>query len=137
MKFSLRSKKRSAFLAIESAVLEEIKQLRSRLPHVHGVLVASIDGLVIAHDVSGFDPDTFAAMSAAQLGLGQQMAGVLPPGDFRECVTAATSGYVATFAAGDRALLAIVAGPELNVGRLHHEARPAAANVAALIAPPA
>lgn len=134
-KKSLTTRKRRwiDLLAIDHLVLDEIRQLRA-LPHVMGVLVASIDGMLIAQDTVGFEPDTFAAMSAAQLGLARQIAAALDSGDFRETVTAATNGYVATFAAGGIALLAVVAGPELNVGRLHHEARPIAARVGELVA---
>jgi predicted regulator of Ras-like GTPase activity (Roadblock/LC7/MglB family) len=57
-------------------------------------------------------------------------------GDFRETVTTGTDGYVATFAAGPSALLSVIAGPELNVGRLHHEARPVAARIGELLPPP-
>ncbi|HZN70854.1 MAG TPA: roadblock/LC7 domain-containing protein [Micromonosporaceae bacterium] len=120
-------------MGVEPAVLAELGQLRERLPDVLGVLVASVDGLLIAHDLTGAEPDTFAAMSAAQLGLGQQIAGAVARGDFQETVTRAANGYVATFAAGTNALLAVIAGPELNVGRLHHEARPVAARVGEIV----
>ena len=121
---------------IEQAVLLEIKQLRVGLPHVAGVLVASADGLLIAHDLpSGAQPETFAAMSAAQLGLAQQVALAVGTGEFQETVTRAADGYVATFAAGSAALLTVVAGSDLNVGRLHHEARPVAARVGEIVSP--
>jgi predicted regulator of Ras-like GTPase activity (Roadblock/LC7/MglB family) len=42
---------------------------------------------------------------------------------------------VATFAAGSGALLTVVTGPGLNVGLLHHEARPVAARVGELVDP--
>lgn len=120
-------------MAPDSPVLAEIRELRMRLPHVVGVLVASVDGLLIAQDTHGVEPEVFAAMSAAQLGLGQQIIAAVGSGDFRETVTAATDGYVATFAAGASALLTVIAGRELNVARLHHEARPVAARIGALV----
>jgi uncharacterized protein len=126
---------RSRVLSIERSVLAEIGVLRARLPDISGVLVASVDGLLVACDAPGLEPETFAAMSAAQLGLGQQIAHAVACGDFQETVTRAADGYVATFAAGTSALLTVVAGPELNVGRLHHEARPVAARVGELVAP--
>jgi len=121
---------------LEQAVLLEIKQLRVGLPHVVGVLVASADGLLIAHDLPvGAQPETFAAMSAAQLGLAQQIALAAGGGEFHETITRAANGYVATYAAGSGALLTIVAESELNVGRLHHEARPVAARVGEIVSP--
>jgi hypothetical protein len=110
-------KGRIKLVGIDQAVLLEIKQLRVSLPHVSGVLVA------------------FAAMTAAQLGLGHQIAVAAVCGEFQETITRAANGYVATFAAGTSALLTVVASPELNVGRLHHEARPVAARVGELVAP--
>jgi uncharacterized protein len=120
-------------------LLAEIRQLRGRLTEITGVVVATIDGLLVAHDVEGGQaathPETLAAMSAAQLGLGQQIASLCSSGDFRESVTAASGGFVATFAAGPAALLTIIGGPGLNIGLLHHEARPVAARLGALIPP--
>ena len=118
-------------------LMSEIKELRGRLTQITGVVVATIDGLLVAHDAgdetAAAQPETLAAMSAAQLGLGQQIASLSSSGDFRESVTASSGGYVATFAAGPAALLTIIGSPELNIGRLHHEARPVAARVGALI----
>ena len=122
-------------MAPDSPVLTEIRELRLRLPHVMGVLVASVDGLLIAQDAEGVEPEVFAAMSAAQLGLAQQIALAAGGGDFHETITRAANGYVATYAAGSGALLTIVAESELNVGRLHHEARPVAARVGEIVSP--
>lgn len=119
-------------------VLAEIRTLRQALPHVTGVLVASVDGLLVAQDTGpGLEPEVLAAMAAAQLGLSQQIANSAAHGDFLETVVRSTGGYLAVFAAGTSALLAVLAGAELNVGRLHHEARPVAARVGALFAPDA
>ena len=128
-------KGRIKLVGIEQAVQLEIKQLRGGLPHVVGVLVASTDGLLIAQDVPGIEPEQFAAMTAAQLGLGHQIAVAAACGEFQETITRAANGYVATFAAGTSALLTVVASSELNVGRLYHEARPVAARVGELVAP--
>ncbi|GAA1409175.1 roadblock/LC7 domain-containing protein [Catellatospora coxensis] len=120
-------------MAPDSLVFAEIRELRLRLPHVVGVLVASVDGLLIAHDAECVEPEVFAAMSAAQLGLGQQIIATVRSGEFRETVTTASNGYVAIFAAGTSALLTVIAGRELNVARLHHEARPVAARIGELV----
>jgi len=122
-------------VAARQEVLTEIRALGGRLPDVTGVLVATIDGLLVAHETRGLEEDTVAAMSAAQLGLGKQIAREVARGDFLETVTRTTHGYVAVFAAGHDALLTVVAGTELNLGRLHHEARPVAARVGAMLAP--
>jgi predicted regulator of Ras-like GTPase activity (Roadblock/LC7/MglB family) len=121
-------------MAAEQDVLAEIQALRGRLPHVCGVLVATVDGLLVAHDTQGIEPETMAAMSAAHLGLSQQIANGAAQGDFEEAVTRAANGYTAVFTAGSNALLTVLADAGLNVGRLHHEARPTAARVGELLA---
>jgi uncharacterized protein len=125
---------RRRLVADEGEILAEIRGLRGRLPHIHGVLVATVDGLLIAHDTRGIEPETMAAMSAAYLGLSQQLATGAGQGDFEEAVTRAGNGYTAVFMAGANALLTVLADGGLNVGRLHHEARPTAARVGELIA---
>lgn len=120
-------------MVAEHEVLAEIRRLRGLVPHVTGVLVATVDGLLVAHETSGVEPDTLAAMSAAQLGLGQQFANGAARGDFLENVTRASGGYLAVFAAGGDGLLTVVATGELNLGRLHHEARPVAERVGGLL----
>ena len=54
-------------MAAQDDVLAEIRDLRP-VPDVTGVLVATVDGLLVAHDTRGIEPETVAAMSAAQLG---------------------------------------------------------------------
>ena len=114
-------------------ILLEIKHLRSRLPQVTGVVVASADGLLVAHEADGIEPERMAAMSAAHLGLAQQIARGAGCGDFQDTVTRAADGYVATFAAGPTALLTVMAEADLNVGLLHHEVRPVASRVGLLV----
>jgi hypothetical protein len=121
-------------VAAKREVMAEIRTLRGRLPHVTGVLVATVDGLLVAHETRDVEPDVLAAMSAAQLGLGQQIARGASQGEFLETVTRTAGGYLAVFAAGADALLTVLSGAELNIGRLHHEARPAAARIGALLA---
>ncbi|HKS98944.1 MAG TPA: roadblock/LC7 domain-containing protein [Rugosimonospora sp.] len=120
-------------MAAERDILAELHALRGRLPHVTGLLVATVDGLLVAHDTRGIEPETMAAMSAAHLGLGQQIANGAVQGAFREAVTRAAEGYTAVFTAGAHALLTVLADPGLNVGRLHLEARPTAARVGELV----
>ena len=121
-------------MGIERDVLDELAQLRVRLPQVHGALVASTDGLLVAHDADALAAETMAAMSAAYLGLAQQIALGADYGEFQETVTRASGGYVATFAAGTHALLTVLADAGINLGLLHHEARPVAARVGELVA---
>jgi hypothetical protein len=121
-------------VAAGASIREETRKLREKLPDVTGTLVATIDGLLIAHDTEGLEPETLAAMSAAQLGLGRQFAATSAHGEFLESVTRSSDGCLAVFAAGTSALLTVLASTDLNVGRLYHEARPVAARLGALLA---
>jgi len=125
---------RRRLVGIERQVLDELAQLRVRLPQVHGALVASADGLLVAQDVEGVEAETMATMTAAYLGLAQQIALGAAYGEFQETVTRASGGYVATFAAGHTALLTVLADAGINLGLLHHEARPVAVRVGKLVA---
>ncbi len=121
-------------MGLEQDVLAELGRLRMRLPQVQGALVASADGLLVAEDAGGVvEAETMAAMSAASLGLAQQIALGAAYGEFQETVTRAAGGYVATFAAGTHALLTVLADAGINLGLLHHEARPVAARVGELV----
>jgi predicted regulator of Ras-like GTPase activity (Roadblock/LC7/MglB family) len=116
----------------EASVLAEIRTLRDRVRHVAGSLVASVDGRLVAHDTHGIEPDGMAALSAAVLGLSQRLIENAGPGQFAETVTRGSRGYVATYAAGPRAVLTVVCGEETNIGRLHLEARRIANRLAEL-----
>ncbi|MFG1926307.1 roadblock/LC7 domain-containing protein [Cryptosporangium sp. NPDC048952] len=118
---------------IEADVLAQIRGLRDRVRHVAGSLVASVDGRLVAHDTHGIEPDGMAALSAAVLGLSQRLIETVGPGQFAETVTRGTHGYVATYAAGPRAVLTVVTGEETNIGRLHLEARQVANRLADLL----
>ena len=62
-----------------------------RLGQVEGSIVATTDGLVIAHDLGasetyGVEPDGVAALAAVSLGLSQRIADTASHGDLRETV---------------------------------------------------
>ncbi|WP_239476560.1 roadblock/LC7 domain-containing protein [Nocardia arizonensis] len=111
-------------------VLAELKALRDRLPQLTGALVASSDGLLIAHDLpSHIEPNGMAALSASQLALSYRLATTAHGGGFHEVVVRGTEGHVVVYAAGWTSLT-VLAGPEANVGRLHLESRPVARSIA-------
>ncbi|MFD4352922.1 roadblock/LC7 domain-containing protein [Nocardia sp. NPDC058519] len=116
------------------AVLGELKSLRERLPQLTGSLVASSDGLLIEHDLpSHLEPAGMAALSAAQLSLSYRLANTAHGGGFSEVVVHGTEGQVVIYAAGYTSLT-VLAGPEVNVGRLHLESRPVARAIAGHLA---
>ncbi|TYK50391.1 roadblock/LC7 domain-containing protein [Actinomadura decatromicini] len=116
----------------EAALAAELKELRARVPLLTGSLVASADGLLIAHDLPGsVEPTGMAAVTATGLSLAHRIARTAHGGAFHEVVIRGVDGYVVIYAAGPHASLTVLAGPDVNVGRLHLESRPAARAIAA------
>ncbi|MET7288525.1 roadblock/LC7 domain-containing protein [Streptomyces sp. NPDC005573] len=115
------------------AVLDELRRLRTRVPQLTGALAAGVDGLVVAHDTPGVDPEGLAALTAAALGVSVRVADATGNGGFRELLVRGERGYVATYAAGRTAVLTLLAQDRVNVGRLHLEGRRAGARVGELL----
>ncbi|MGI8336584.1 roadblock/LC7 domain-containing protein [Actinomadura scrupuli] len=112
-------------------MLAELGPLRRRIAQLSGSLVATCDGLLVAHDLPpDLEPAGMAALAASELSLSHQMMLNTHDGDFDEVVIRGTGGYVVIYAAGPHASLTLLAGPEVNVGRLHLEARPVARTIA-------
>ncbi|MFE1439468.1 roadblock/LC7 domain-containing protein [Streptomyces sp. NPDC058739] len=129
-------------MAAEAEILDELRRLRARMPQLTGALAASVDGLVLAHDTPGVEPEGVAALTAAALGVAVRTADATGRGDLRELLVRGRYGYIATYAAGDTAVLTLLAPDGVSVGRLHLEGRRSGAHIgdlvaAAMAAPPA
>jgi len=115
-----------ARLSIQSSLVV----LRSTVPDVLGLLVASVDGLPLAHDVGDDDPAGIAAMAATAAGLGKRLVESFAFSEFAESVVRAERGYFVVYSAGPVAVLAATASARANLGRLHLEARRCAVTIA-------
>ncbi|MEZ3178063.1 roadblock/LC7 domain-containing protein [Streptomyces pimonensis] len=120
-------------MAVETDVLDELRRLRTRVPKLAGSLAATVDGLVLAHDVPDTEPEGLAALTAAALGVAYRMADAAARGEFRELLVRGSQGYIATYAAGTTAVLTLLADDRVNVGRLHLEGRRSGARIAELV----
>jgi predicted regulator of Ras-like GTPase activity (Roadblock/LC7/MglB family) len=120
-------------MTAEADVLDELRRLRARIPQLTGALAASVDGLVLAQDAPGVEPEGVAALTAATLGVAVRLAQATGRGDFREVLVRGDHGYVATYAAGRSAVLTLLAQDRVNVGRLHLEGRRASARIGELV----
>jgi predicted regulator of Ras-like GTPase activity (Roadblock/LC7/MglB family) len=114
------------------AILDELHGLRRRLPGVAGTVLASVDGLAVASDLPGIDPDPIAALSAANLGLARQFAQAVGHGPALESVVRAADGFIVTYPAGISSLLAVLAQPDTDLARLHQESLPVAYRLGSL-----
>ncbi|NJK46352.1 MAG: hypothetical protein HC933_20790 [Pleurocapsa sp. SU_196_0] len=117
-------------LGKQEALQQALSTLRSAIPDLRGVLVASSDGLPMAQNLVGNeDPNRVAAMAATALGLGKRIADTLNAGSLTETSVSGTDGQVYLYAAGTKAVLVVVAPAGANVGMIHLEARDAARRI--------
>ncbi|MPY58473.1 roadblock/LC7 domain-containing protein [Streptomyces spongiae] len=120
-------------MAAQAEVLDELHRLLARLPQLTGALAASVDGLVLAQETRGVEPEGLAALTAAAQGIALRFADVTGQGDFRELLVRSAHGYVATYRAGPSAVLTLLAEGRVNVGRLHLEGRRSGQRISELL----
>jgi predicted regulator of Ras-like GTPase activity (Roadblock/LC7/MglB family) len=108
---------------VEDRIREELQLISRTVAGVSGSLVASSDGLVVAYDVPGLEPTQIAALAAATLSLASRATLATGLGDFREAVARGSNGYLAVYAAGASALVAVIGTSDMNLGMLHYQAR--------------
>jgi uncharacterized protein len=108
---------------VDPAVLDELGHLRDRLPELSSSVLATTDGMVVAHDAHGIEPDSLAALAAAHLALARRFAHAVDQGDLRESVVECDAGYITSYAAGPNALLTLVTSGSANLAMVHLEAR--------------
>lgn len=110
-----------------------IYDIRSSIPELHGVMIASVDGIAISHDFSESEAERVAAMAATALGLGKRMTERTNLGGLQESVVRGDHGYLVVYAAGQNAVL-VMAGPaNSNLGLMRIEARSASAVVSKVL----
>jgi uncharacterized protein len=98
--------------------------LRDAIPELRGVLLASTEGLPIAHSLSnGTDPARMAAMAAAATSLGRRVSDTLHAGAFEEISVAGAEGQIFLYSAGTKGVLAVLGPAGCNAGLVHLEAR--------------
>jgi predicted regulator of Ras-like GTPase activity (Roadblock/LC7/MglB family) len=110
-------------MTVDPAVLMELGHLRTRLPELCASVLATADGMVVAHDAHDIEPDSLAALAAAHLALARRFAHAVNHGELRESVVECDAGYITSYAAGPNALLTLVTSGDANLAMVHHEAR--------------
>ncbi len=114
-------------MAKGEVVKSQLEALRSSIPELKGVLLASNEGLPIAHSLSnGSDPNRVAAMAAAASNLGRRVTDSLSAGTLGEVSIQADEGSLFVYSAGSKAVLAVISPNGGNAGLIHLEARSAA-----------
>lgn len=102
-----------------------IYEMRRSIPDLFGVMIASADGLPIAHDFPENESERLAAMAATALGLGKRVTERTSLGDLNETLVRGERGYLVVYSAGDNGIL-VMSGPiTSNLGLMRIEARSA------------
>ena len=106
------------------AIRMELQGLRQAVTGVQGCVIAGVDGLLILHEtLPGTEPHDLAALAAGAHGISRTCGSALNQGGFHECTIRNHKGYLAIYAVGELALLAVLGDEGLNIARLHLEAR--------------
>lgn len=110
-----------------------LESLRTAIPELRGVLLASNEGLPIAHSLSnGNDPNRVAAMAAAASSLGRKISESMAAGLFGEVSVRGDEGMLFVYSAGSKAVLAVMGGAGSNAGLIHLESRTVARDIGEL-----
>lgn len=117
-------------MAKHEALRSHIESLRNAIPELRGVLLASAEGLPVAHSLSnGTDPNRVAAMAAAASSLGKRISDSLATGPLAEVSIRSDDGVLFIYSAGSKAVLAVMGPTASNAGLIHLEARDVARQI--------
>ena len=115
-------------------MVNRLRDLRSSSPDVEASAVVSADGFIVASDLpSCVEEDRVSAMSAAMLSLGDRIATELRRGVLDQVYIHGENGYVVLMAAGEEAVLTVLARKEAKLGLILYDMRKAAADIGSLI----
>ncbi len=115
-------------------IIERLRDMRSSAPDIEASAVVSVDGLILASDLpANVEEDRVSAMSAAMLSLGERISNELGRGALDQVYIRGDEGYVLLMAAGEEAVLTILARREAKLGLILLDARRSAADIAKLV----
>ncbi len=119
---------------VDELLRGELSKIRENIAGVHGSVVATSDGFLVSHDVPDLDPTDIAALLSATRAVASQGVAASGRGQFKEAISRGTLGYLAVYAAGDSAIVAVIGDTELNIGLLHLRVRDIIERIAAYTA---
>jgi predicted regulator of Ras-like GTPase activity (Roadblock/LC7/MglB family) len=109
--------------AVTDPIADELRLIRNNVPGVRGSITATTDGLLVAHDVHGLEPTQVAALVAAIHAVAARASLSTECGQLKEVITRGGDGYLAVYAAGAAAVVAVLGTTDLNVAMLNFQAR--------------
>lgn len=119
-----RTRQTSSSRHWSSALFEEaMRSVSGGEANVHGLLLASADGLVLASDTRKMQIETVAAMAAAAASIAAQFTEQADVGESRASMFEGTSGYVGVFPVEPGVLLVVFGQKDITMGLFNVAAR--------------
>lgn len=108
----------------EERLVAALDDLMEQSPDVQAAALVSLDGFTMASALPGeMQEDRVGAMSAAILGLGERAAAELGRGRLSQVFIEGADGYVLLMAAGERAVLTVLADHQAKLGLTLYDMR--------------
>jgi predicted regulator of Ras-like GTPase activity (Roadblock/LC7/MglB family) len=118
----------------EEGLARTLNAFLSTSPDVQAAALVSLDGFIIASALPrGMQEDRVGAMAAAILGLGERAAAELGRGRLSQVFIEGADGYVLLLAAGDRAVLTVLADRDAKLGLILYDMKATAARIADIL----
>lgn len=115
---------------IEKCVRPILKELNASSQEIEASSVMTRDGLSVASVMEEkVDPDRLGAMCASMLSLADKTAKELDRGNLKQLLIDGSQGYLLLIHVGTGAVLAVVARPNVNLGKVLLDARKTAKKI--------
>lgn len=115
---------------VRDRVRAELDLIKVHVQGVDGSLVATNDGFLVSHDIRDLEPAQIAALAATARALASSGTKATGRGQFSAALFHGSQGYLAVYAAGDSAIVAVIGTADLNVGMLNFCVREIAVRIA-------
>jgi uncharacterized protein len=109
--------------SLADRIRAELRQIRQQVSGIYGSLAATGDGFLVAHDVPELEPAEIAMLVATTRALLATTTSVAGRGALREAVARGKLGYLAVYAAGERAIVAVLGSNDLDIAVLPDQVR--------------
>ena len=111
-------------MRVEDQVLAELTSLCEAVAGVEGAVVATSDGLLVAHVLAENEQSQVAALISTVAAVARQAVLLTGRGELMEATVRGENGYLSVYAVGDSAVLAVLGRPDLNLAMLQLRTRP-------------
>jgi predicted regulator of Ras-like GTPase activity (Roadblock/LC7/MglB family) len=119
-------------VSVEDQVLIELSTLCSSVDGVEGCVVATSDGLLVAHVLPEEEQSQVAALIATMTAVARQAVQITGRGELVEAAIHGDCGHLVVYAVADSAVLAVLGRAGLNIALLQLRTRPVVARLEAL-----